>query len=129
MIFTRARVSLALLSLRKNGGLLEVYVLYSVRSPHFIPSPYFIPSPQSVFYTDRDYELEQFFRSLRDLLMLSLEANLSFDSAEFLSRRLDGFERTLNVLSSRLRVSFPTEVQLLVNRGSIARTYLIWVCV
>ena len=45
--------------------------------------------------------------------MLSLEANLSFDSAEFLSRRLDGFERTLNVLSSRLRVSFPTEVQLL----------------
>ena len=71
-----------------------------------------------------DYELEQFFRSLRDLLILSLEANLSFDSAEFLSRRLDGFERTLNVLSSRLRVSFPTEVQLLVNRGSIARTYL-----
>lgn len=52
-------------------------------------------------------ELEQFFRSLRDLLMLSLEVNLSFDSAQFLCRRLDGFERALNVLSSRLRVSFP----------------------
>ena len=46
-------------------------------------------------------------------LVLSLEANLSFDSAEFLSRRLHDFERTLNVLSSRSRVSFPTEVQLL----------------
>ena len=39
---------------------LPVRVLYSVRSPHFIPSLYFIPSPQSVvrspqsvFYTDR----------------------------------------------------------------------------
>ena len=46
-------------------------------------------------------------------LVLSLEANLSFASAEFLSRRLHDFERTLNVLSSRPRVSFPTEVQLL----------------
>ena len=46
-------------------------------------------------------------------LVLSLEANLSFDSAEFLSRRLHDFERTLNVLSSRSRVSFPTEVHLL----------------
>ena len=46
-------------------------------------------------------------------LVLSLEANLSFDSAEFLSRRLHDLKRTLNVLSSRSRVSFPTEVQLL----------------
>ena len=30
VIFTRARVSLTLLSLRKNGGLLEVYVLACV---------------------------------------------------------------------------------------------------
>ena len=51
------------------------------------------------------YELEEFFRSLQDLLVLSLNPSLSFDSAEFLSRRLDGFERTLSVLSSRLRVS------------------------
>ena len=60
-----------------------------------------------------DYELEEFFRSLQDLLVLSLNASLSFDSAEFLSRRLDGFERTLSVLSSRLRVSYWSEVQLL----------------
>jgi len=45
-----------------------------------------------------DYGLREFFRSLQDLLALSLEANLSFDSAEFLSRRLDGFERALSVL-------------------------------
>ena len=47
------------------------------------------------------YELGEFFRSLQDLLVLSLSASLSFNSAEFLSRRLDGFERTLSVLSSR----------------------------
>ena len=58
--------------------------------------------------------MEEFFRSLQDLLVFSLNPSLSFDSAEFLSRRLDGFERTLSVLSSRLRVSYWTsEVQLL----------------
>ena len=58
--------------------------------------------------------MEEFFRSLQDLLVLSLNPSLSFDSAEFLSRRLDGrFERTLSVLSSRLRVSHWSEVQLL----------------
>ena len=60
-----------------------------------------------------DYELVEFFRSLQVLLALSLDANLSFDFAEFLSRRLDGFERTLSVLSSRVRVSHPSESQLL----------------
>ena len=59
------------------------------------------------------YELEEFFCSLQDLLVLSLNPSLSFDSAEFLSRRLDSFERTLTVLSSRLRVSYWSEVQLL----------------
>ena len=60
------------------------------------------------------YELEGFFRSLQDLLVLSLNPSLSFDSAEFLSRRLDGrFKRTLSILSSRLRVSYWSEVQLL----------------
>ena len=53
-----------------------------------------------------NYELGEFFRSLQDLLVLSLDPSLSFDFAEFLSRRLDGFERTLSVLSSRLRVSY-----------------------
>ena len=59
------------------------------------------------------FELEEFFRSLQDLLVLSLNPGLPFDSAEFLSRRLDGFERTLSVLSSR--VSYRSEVQLLSN--------------
>ena len=59
------------------------------------------------------YELGEFFRSLQDLLVLSLNASLSFDSAEFLSRRLNVFETTLSVLSSRLRVSYWFEVQLL----------------
>ena len=83
------------------------------------------------------YELEEIFRSLQDLLVLSLNPSLSFDFAEFFSRRLEGFERTLRVLSSRLRVSYWTsEVQLLsdldtllfiilsVNKVNIARTYL-----
>ena len=61
------------------------------------------------------YELEEFFRSLQVLyiFVLSLNPSLSLDSVEFLSRRLDGFERTLSVLSSRLRVSYWSEVQLL----------------
>ena len=59
------------------------------------------------------YELKEFFRSLQDLLVLSLNPSLSFDFAEFLSRPLDGFERTLSVFSSRLRVSYWSEVQLL----------------
>ena len=60
-----------------------------------------------------DYELGEFFRLLRDLLALSVDANLSFDFAEFLSRRLDSFERTLSVLSSRVHVSHPSERRLL----------------
>ena len=63
------------------------------------------------------YELEEFFRSLQDLLVLSLNPGLSLDSAEFLSRRLDGFERTLSVLSSR--VSYRSEVQLLSNLDTL----------
>ena len=88
------------------------------------------------------YELEEFFRSLQVLyiFVLSLNPSLSLDSVEFLSRRLDGFERTLSVLSSRLRVSYWSEVQLLsdldtllfivlsVNNVNIARTYLILLC-
>ena len=60
-----------------------------------------------------DYELREFFRSLQDVLALSLDANLSINSVEFLSRRLDGFERALSVLSSRVHVSHPSERQLL----------------
>ena len=67
----------------------------------------------SMSFRNQLSELGEFFRSLQDLLALSLDANLSFDSAEFLSRRLDGFERTLSVLSSRIPVSHPSERQLL----------------
>ena len=60
------------------------------------------------------YELKKLFRYLQDLLVPSLNPSLSFNSAEFLSRRLNGrFERTLSVLSPRLRVSYWSEVQLL----------------
>ena len=58
--------------------------------------------------------MKKLFRYLQDLLVLSLNPSLSFESAEFLSQRLDGrFERTLSVLSSRLCVSYWSEVQLL----------------
>ena len=75
------------------------------------------------------YELEEFFRSLQDLLVLSLNPSLSFDFAEFLSRRLDGFGRTLSVLSSRLCVSYWCEVQLLSEEKeqlSTARVGVVW---
>ena len=49
------------------------------------------------------YELGEFFRYLQDLLVLSLNASLSFNSAEFLSRRLDGFEITLSVYFCTVR--------------------------
>ena len=58
-----------------------------------------------------DYELGQFFRSLSEQLLLSFNAKLSFDSAGFLSRRLDDFERALNVLCLRLHI----RVQMLAN--------------
>ena len=45
-----------------------------------------------------DYELAEFFQSLQDLLVLSFDSDLSFDSAEFTSGHLGGFERTLSVL-------------------------------
>ncbi len=62
-----------------------------------------------------DFEIEEFFRSLQVLLLSCLNANVSFDTAEFLSRRLDGYERNLSVLISRLRESFPCEEQMLAN--------------
>ena len=43
------------------------------------------------------YELGEFFCSLQDLLVLSLNASLLFNSAEFHSQRVDSFERTLSV--------------------------------
>ena len=70
------------------------------------------------------YKLGEFFRSLQDLLVLSLNASLSFNSAEFLSRRLHGFERTLSVLSSRLRVSYWSEVQVTSTSYELYTSYI-----
>ena len=47
-----------------------------------------------------DFEIKEFFGSLPELLVSSINNDyLSFDSAEFMSRRFDGYERTLNVLT------------------------------
>ena len=51
---------------------------------------------------------------LQDLLVSSINNEyLSFDSAEFMSRRFDGYERTLNVLTLRVQESAPLEEQLI----------------
>ena len=52
-----------------------------------------------------DFEIEEFFRSLQTLLSSSFNNNISYDSAEYLSRRLDVYERNINILLTRLRES------------------------
>ncbi len=68
-----------------------------------------------------DFQIEEFFHGLLTLLQSSFNENLSFDSAEFLARRLDGYERNLNVLISRLQETFSDQQQLLVDLGSLIR--------
>ena len=52
-----------------------------------------------------DFEIEKFFGSLQELLVSSINNEyLFFDSAKFMSRRLDGYERTLNVLTLRIQL-------------------------
>ena len=60
-----------------------------------------------------DFEIEEFFRSLQGQLISSLNPNISLDTAEFLCRRLDGYERNLNVLYTRLRESLPRQEEML----------------
>ena len=60
-----------------------------------------------------EFDIEQFIHSLQALLINSFHDDLSFDTAEFLFRRLDGYERNISVLLARLRESFPAEEQLL----------------
>ena len=50
-----------------------------------------------------------------------INENLSFHSAEFLARRLDGYERNLSILNSRLKETFPEEEQLLSDLSSLIR--------
>ena len=53
-----------------------------------------------------DFEIEEFFGSLQELLVSFINNEyLSFDSAQFISRRFDGYERTLNVLTLRIQES------------------------
>ena len=83
-----------------------------------------------------NYELEEFFRYLQDLLVLSLNPRLSFDSAEFLSRRLDCFEKAFCHQDYAFRIGpkynyfLPSTLSYLlsVNKGNISRTYLISLC-
>ena len=56
-----------------------------------------------------DFEIEEFFRSLQTLLSSSFNNNISYDSAEYLSRRLDVYERNINILLTRLSESYPLE--------------------
>ena len=56
-----------------------------------------------------DFEIEEFFRSLQTLLSSSFDNNISYDSAEYLSRRLDVYERNINILLTRLSESYPLE--------------------
>ena len=61
-----------------------------------------------------DFEIEEFFGSLQELLVSSINNEyLSFDSAEFMLRRLDGYERTLKVFTLRIQESAPLEEQLI----------------
>ena len=66
-----------------------------------------------------EFEIEEFFRSLEALLSNSLHDNISFDTAKFLYRRLDGYERNISVLLARLQESFPAEEQLLEDLGNL----------
>ena len=67
-----------------------------------------------------EFEIEQFFHSLQALLGNSLhDNNISFDTAEFLYRRLDGYERNISVLLARLKESFPCQEQLLEDLGNL----------
>ena len=61
------------------------------------------------------FEIEEFFRSLQTLLSSSFNNKISYDSAEYLSRRLDVYERNINILLTRLSLSesYPLEQQLL----------------
>ena len=66
-----------------------------------------------------EFDREEFFRSLEAYLSSSLSDNSAFNAAEYFFRRLDGFEMKIIALFKRLRKSFPTEEQLLINLRSL----------
>ena len=59
--------------------------------------------------------VEQFFSSLLSLIETAEihenSGTASFDTFEFLFRRLDAYERTLSTLISRLSETFPSRMQ------------------
>ena len=62
----------------------------------------------------RDFQVQEFFRSLENVLLSSYDDNqASFNSAEFRTRRLDELERTLSVLLRIISQAYPGEHQLL----------------
>ena len=65
------------------------------------------------------FEIEEVFRSLQTLLSSSFNSNISYDSAEFLSRRLDVYERNISNLLARLIESYPLEQQLLTDMHTL----------
>jgi hypothetical protein len=64
------------------------------------------------------FEIEEFFRSLQTS---SFNNKISYDSAEYLSRRLDVYERNINILLTRLSLSesYPLEQQHLSDMRTI----------
>ena len=70
------------------------------------------------------FEIEEIFLSLQTLLSSSFNSNISYDSAEFLSRRPDVYERNINILLARLIKSYPLEQQLLSDMHTLRSTFL-----
>ena len=68
-----------------------------------------------------EFEIEEFFRSLTTMLTSSFNDNVSFDSAEYNSRRLDLYERNLSLLFARLSESHHLELQLLSDMRSLLK--------
>jgi transposase-like protein len=66
-----------------------------------------------------DFEIEEFFCSSQTLLSSSFNNNISYDSAEYLSCRLDVYERNINILLARLSESYPLEQQLLADMHTV----------
>jgi hypothetical protein len=58
-------------------------------------------------------DASEFFNALLDLLRQSGEDGLSGDTAEFFSRRLEEYQRTLGVMYSRLRECRPSSTEQL----------------
>ena len=66
---------------------------------------------------------ENFFRELVDLIRTAEQIRTHCDSPDFYCRRLEEYERTLSVLTTRITESYTTE-QFLINNLHTLCTYL-----